>query len=80
MTLNIERRNSILMTKQFLYDLLDPKKTKRVPRRIREIASSCLRHYPTEIDVEILSIMCPTILGTSFKDNFSKTKQKRKKK
>jgi hypothetical protein len=29
-------------------DLLDPKKTPKVPRAIRDMAHRCLRHYPSD--------------------------------
>lgn len=70
MTLNFERKNSLLMTKEFLRDLLDPKKTPRVPANVRKMASICLRHYPFPGDIEQLSLMCPEILGEKFEDNF----------
>jgi hypothetical protein len=47
MTLPIERTNAVLNTEAFLIDLLDPKKTPRVPKGIRQRAASCLRHYPS---------------------------------
>lgn len=46
MTLPDERVNSIKNTRDFLYSLLDPKKTPKVPRKIRMLARACLRHYP----------------------------------
>lgn len=54
MTLPFERKNSINNTREFLYDLLDPKKTPRVPRDIRNKACMLLRHYPTELDTNDL--------------------------
>ncbi len=47
MTLPIERTNAVLNTEAFLIDLLDPKKTPRVPKDIRNRAARCLRHYPS---------------------------------
>jgi hypothetical protein len=34
---------------------LDPKKTPRVPRLIRQDARNLLRHYPTEFDMNIIA-------------------------
>ena len=48
MTLPIERTQAVLRTEEFLKDLLDPKKTPRVPRQIRDRAYRCLRHYPSQ--------------------------------
>jgi hypothetical protein len=43
-----ESVDSINRTRTFLRSLLDPKKTPKVPKAIREEASGCLRHYPFE--------------------------------
>jgi hypothetical protein len=51
MTLPVERTNAVLKAEKFLMDLLDPKKTPRVPREIRRRASSCLRHYPSQYNM-----------------------------
>ena len=51
MTLPRERQLAIKNTRIFLLDLMDPKKTPRVPRAIRKEASHCLKHYPTEYDM-----------------------------
>lgn len=49
MTLPSERANAVKRARQFLYDLLDPKKTPRVPRAIRMQARSVLKHYPGDL-------------------------------
>ena len=46
MTLPHEELNSLIATRNFLYDLLDPKKTPRVPRSIRLRARQVCKHYP----------------------------------
>ena len=46
MTLPIQERDALLWTEEFLKDLLDPKKTPRIPRKVRDRAVSCLHHYP----------------------------------
>jgi hypothetical protein len=46
MTLNFERFLAIKNTRSFLYSLLDPKKTPKVPSSVREEARSCLKHFP----------------------------------
>jgi hypothetical protein len=48
MTLASERENALLWAREFLRELLDPKKTPRVPREIRRRARSVLKHYPDE--------------------------------
>jgi hypothetical protein len=55
MTVPIERTNAVLRTEEFLKDLLDPKKTPRIPKAIREQAYSCLRHYPTKYDMDTIA-------------------------
>ena len=56
MTMPRESIDSLNRTRTFLRTLLDPKKTPRVPRAIRDEASSCLRHYPFECHSD--AILC----------------------
>lgn len=53
MTIPVERTRAVLYTQDFLMDLLDPKKTPRVPKEVRRRAGSLLRHYPSDFDLEI---------------------------
>jgi len=55
MTVPVERTNAVIRTRNFLLDLLDPKKTPRVPRLIRQDAKNLLRHYPTEFDMSMIA-------------------------
>lgn len=55
MTIPVERTNAVINTEQFLLQLLDPKKTPRVPRYIREQAHRLLRHYPTKFDMQFIA-------------------------
>ena len=59
----IERKWAIDNTKKFLLDLMDPKKTPRVPMSIRREARNCLRHYPTEFDMEQAQQLAPEVFG-----------------
>lgn len=52
MTLPFERVNAIVNARQFLRDLLDPKKTPRVPRKIRREAYYVLKHFPQDYDIK----------------------------
>ena len=52
MTLPFEEKRAVNYTREFLYDLLIPSKTPRVPKEIRDRARSLLRHYPGEYRVE----------------------------
>ena len=53
MTIASERTRAVNYTAEFLYDLLDPKRTPRVPREIRRRAAALLRHYPSRFDMEL---------------------------
>lgn len=55
MTVPIERTNAVVWTGDFLYDLIDPKKTPRVPKDVRERAKRLLRHYPSAYDMEVIA-------------------------
>jgi hypothetical protein len=55
MTIPIERTNAVIRTEKFLLELLDPKKTPRVPRLIRQDARNLLRHYPSEFDMNMIA-------------------------
>ena len=63
MTLPDERFYSIKRARQFLIDLLDPQKTPRVPRKIRDEAKSCLRHFPWDYTMERAREKAPEIWG-----------------
>ena len=52
MTLPNERYRSVRYTREFLRDLLDPKKTPKVPREIRKRAHMVLKHFPGEHDMK----------------------------
>ncbi len=55
MTVPVERTNAVLFTQKFLLELLDPKKTPRVPRSVRKQALHLLRHYPTEFEMNMIA-------------------------
>ena len=63
MTLPDERYRAIKYSREFLEDLLDPKKTPKVPRVIRQRALACLRHFPHEYEMETVAKKVPTILS-----------------
>ena len=46
MTMPIEEKWSLEFTRSFLRDLLDHKATPKIPKRIRQGASRCLKHFP----------------------------------
>lgn len=53
MSLKHEKLNALKRTQEFLQDLLDPKKTPRIPKHIRKAAYYCLKHWPWENDILI---------------------------
>lgn len=61
MTVPSERYRAVLITRRFLFDLLDRKKTPRVPRAIRVRAVLMLRHYPCGVDMERTAEKCPEL-------------------
>jgi hypothetical protein len=48
MTLPYEEYQSLIATKNFLYDLLNSAHTPKVPSEIRERASRVLKHFPMQ--------------------------------
>jgi hypothetical protein len=72
MTMPNERRNAVNFTRQFLVDLMNPKKTPRVPSAVRKEAYRCLKHYPGEYYMEEAAKQAPNIFGewdAEFKNN-----------
>ena len=63
MTMPNERRWAIENTRIFLSDLMDPKKTPRVPSAVRKEAYRCLKHYPGEYHMGEAAIQAPEIWG-----------------
>lgn len=55
MTVPVERTNAVINTEQFLLDLINPKKTPRVPRPVRDRALALLRHYPSRYYMDMIA-------------------------
>lgn len=62
MTLPDERYRAIIYAEKFCQDLLDPKKTPRVPKQIRQRALAILRHFPDEYYLSMLAEARPDII------------------
>jgi hypothetical protein len=62
MTLPDERYRAILYAKSLCEDLLDSKKTPRVPKEIRRRALGVLRHFPEDYYLSMLADSRPDIL------------------
>ena len=60
MTLPQERTRSIIKTRKFLADLAF--NLKRIPKDVREMAKGCLRHYPTDLDIQEMCKNCSEIM------------------
>jgi hypothetical protein len=63
MTLPDERLRALKNTQRFLLDLLDRKKTPRVPKSVRKQAYWCLRHYPADYILDTLPELAPKDWG-----------------
>lgn len=61
MTLPDERYRSVLYTRKFLMQLAGGE-FPRVPKAVRAQASSCLRHFPSEWELDRLAHACPDIV------------------
>lgn len=57
MTLPDEWFISMRKNRDFLFDLLNPEKTPKVPREIRKRASECLKHFPMVPEIDGLEKM-----------------------
>jgi HEPN domain-containing protein len=63
MTIPRERKNAVLRTHEFLRSLCDPKQTPRVPGDVRREARSLLKHYPSEMYMDIAAEQAPEVFG-----------------
>ena len=61
MTLPDERYRAVRMAEQLLKDLCDHTITPRVPKIIRQRASGCLRHYPSNWDLQRAAEAAPDV-------------------
>jgi hypothetical protein len=65
MTLPDERYRAVVQTQRFLLEILT---TPRVPKAIKESARRCLRHYPSEYDMQIAAIGSPEVFQKQMED------------
>lgn len=65
MTLPRERTAAILNTKEFLYALMDSKKTPKVPLAIRNTARWLLKHFPGNYDLRQAAEALPEVFGST---------------
>lgn len=64
MTLPDERYRAVRQTRQFLWELCDPKATPSVPAVIRSQARHLLRHYPSDYDMHQACELAPSVFQT----------------
>jgi hypothetical protein len=65
MTLPDERYRAVIQTQKFLLEIL---KTPRVPKSIKDNARYCLRHYPSEYDMNKAAQTSPDIFAERMED------------
>jgi len=65
MTLPDERYRAVVQTQRFLLEILT---TPRVPKEIKEQARRCLRHYPSEYDMQIAAEGAPDVFAKRMED------------
>ena len=58
MTLPDERYRAVVKTREFLLEILT---TPRVPKNIKDSARWCLRHYPTDWDMQRTALQAPDV-------------------
>lgn len=71
MTLPDERYRALIYAKKFLRDLMDAKKTPRIPLELRRAARTILKHYPLEVDLHLLAKKSPDILSADASNSVS---------
>jgi hypothetical protein len=72
MTLPDERYRAVVQTKKFLEELLS---TPRIPKKIKDDARWCLRHYPNEWDMQIVAREVPAVFQEKMEPLYRMIKQ-----
>lgn len=65
MTLPDERYRAVVQTQKFLLEILS---TPRVPKAIKDNARYCLRHYPSEWDMDQAAEASPHVFAKRMED------------
>ena len=68
MTLPNERYRAVQNAREFLYNLLDPKKTPKVPKEIRIQARYILKHFPHNYEMELVASKTKEVFGSPEKE------------
>ncbi len=72
MTLPDERYRAVVQTRKFLLEILS---TPRVPKSIKDSARYCLRHYPSEWDMQQAAENCPDVFQERMEPLYRMVKQ-----
>ena len=72
MTLPDERYRAVIQTQKFLLEILS---TPRVPKAIKDQAKSCLRHYPSAWDMQIVAREVPGVFQERMEPLYRMIKQ-----
>jgi hypothetical protein len=72
MTLPDERYRAVVQTQKFLVEILS---TPRVPKAIKDQARSCLRHYPTDWDMQRTALQAPDVFQEQMEPLYRMVKQ-----
>jgi hypothetical protein len=75
MTLPDERYLSITMARHLLTKLMDPKQTPRVPAVLRLEARRCLRHFPSEWEMQETANLAPRVFQKEMEPLYRWVKQ-----
>jgi len=62
LTIPYERYRAVIWAEEFMLELIDPKKTPRLPKSVRDQARTILRHYPHRYEMDMLAENNPSIL------------------
>ncbi len=72
MTLPDERYRAVVKTREFLVELLS---TPRIPKKVKDDARWCLRHYPSEWDMQVVAQEIPAIFQERMEPLYRMVKQ-----
>lgn len=72
MTLPDERYRAVVQTKKFLEELL---RTPRIPKAVKDNARWCLRHYPSEWDMQQAADASPQVFAERMEPVYRMFKQ-----
>ena len=72
MTLPDERYRAVVQTQRFLLELLT---TPRIPKAVKDQARGCLRHYPSDWDMQRVADAAPEVFQKHMEPLYRMVKQ-----